>query len=332
MLLPLAIACAVIAPATPIDDVKPVHLERVFRKGERMTYEVRSHLFVEARQLGLQTWMPDNLDLHYRFNKNVLDLLHDGYARVHYLRPTFTQVDGEQYDKPPKTTVEKLNWDILMTVSPINELIDIKDQTPKKPEPPKKPGGGGTLNAMLPAAAGQQGIQQFVGQFLGEIYRLALFVGSLDSALDFSPKLPHDEVKPGDTWKRTATHTPQRLPGGGDRKMAMQRLDYTYTYKGIVESNNQKVHRITAELALDTDLAEFVHDLTGLKSADTGLKTIPMKLKASIDFDLDIATRRTLRAIANSEGGFSVVLTQFQTPVEEQRIKGRTTMRLIEIK
>jgi hypothetical protein len=48
------------------------------------------------------------------------------------LRPTFTEVRGETFNSPPKTTVDKANLDFQLTVSPINEILGMKDLTKKK--------------------------------------------------------------------------------------------------------------------------------------------------------------------------------------------------------
>jgi hypothetical protein len=116
----------------------------------------------------------------------------------------------------------------------------------------------------------------------------------------------------------------------GKDKQSVQRLDYTYIYKGLVKSGKTSVERIQATLALDTNLADFVHQTYDLKPEETGLKGIPLNLKATINFDLDPKTKRTLRATANAEGGFQVLITQLpDEPIEEQRLKGTTTLRLV---
>jgi hypothetical protein len=147
--------------------------------------------------------------------------------------------------------------------------------------------------------------------------------------MDFSPKLPYDEVVPGDTWKRTVGYSPQKLGAKGE-KLAVQRLDYTYTYRGMVGSGAKRFHRVTAELALKTDLAAFIHQTFNVKPDVTGLKEIPMSFKGSITFDLDPKTHRTVAAEAVSEGDFRVVSTTFpEDPEIEEKFKGRTTMRLV---
>lgn len=317
-------------PALIGAQAQPIKLNRVFSKGEKLQYNIHSTINTESRGLGLQTWIPEDLDIVYKFSLEVMALKTDGIADVKYLRPTITEIAGETVDSAPKPKVEKLNQDLLLTVSPANEILKVKDNTKKEPEKPaaKKP----PLRIAKPSlgnAKGQDALGMLLGQFVGEIYRLSLFLGPLDSSLDLAPRLPFDDVKKGDTWKRTVGYSPQKLKGKGD-KLAVQRLDYTYTYEGLVGSGNKMVHRITADLEVKTDLAEFVHQTYAVKSDETGLKEIPLNFKGRIEFDLDQKTMRTLRAVGTSQGGFKVVATQFPNdPVQEENFKGRTIMKLL---
>lgn len=314
----LAICLSVAQPA-------PVALHQVHKAGEKKTVEVRSHLITETKQLGLGTYIPDELDLQYDFTTEVMKEKSDGIVEIRYKRPTMTQIEGETEDRPPKKTVEKLNMEALLTLSPINEIIDMKDLTPKKPE--KGKGGGGS--AELRVRNTTRGLQgAMLGGFVQEIYRLALFVGSLDSALDFQPKLPYQEVEPGATWKRTASYTPQKLKSK-EGKTVMQRLDYLYTYVGVVDAKGVKVHRVTADLEMNTDLLKYIKDsFENGEEATQDLKEVTLNLKSHIDYDLDLKTCQTLLAKAESKGGFKVVANEFPNdPVVDQKITGRTTMK-----
>lgn len=319
------------APTATEAKPEPVELTVIRKPGEKLAYQVRSHLLIESRGGMMDTWFPEELDLNYDFNIEVQKEKADGIVDARYKRPTMTQIEGETVDGPPQETVEKVNVDLQLTVSPINEILSIADLAAKKPNPKKTPAkkGGKSLRVF---GAGTGNLQvNFLGQFIGEIYRLSLFTGSLDSALDLAPKLPVEAVSVGDTWKRTVGYSPQKLKGKGG-KQAVQRLDYTYTYKGVMDVNGRMIHRIDGDLALDTDLAEFFHQLTELKPQDTGLRAMKMKLKSKIEFDLDYTTRKTLAARATSEGGYSVMTTQSAEPVSEERLKGRTTMKLVSSK
>lgn len=306
----------------PNPQQESVSLGRVFTAGEKQEYAVNSHLLLEQRQRGLQTWFPEELDLNYKFSLEVKTMKADGIVDLRYLRPTMTEIQGETADAGPKTKVEKVNMDMLLTVSPINEILSVKDLAKK--DPPKK--GGGTMS--FSRFGRSKSVQDFMA-YIGEIYRLSLFAGSFDSALDFAPKTPFDEVKPGDAWKKTVGYSPQKLKGK-DGKSAVQRLDYTYVYKGIIEVSGRKVYRVEADLDMVSDLAAFFHQVTGSKPEETGLKEFPLTLKAHIDFDLDLKTRHTILAVAKSQGGFKVVTSDFPNdPQEEVKLRGETRMRRI---
>lgn len=303
-----------------------VQLAHTYKVGEKLTYEVTSHLSIQQRQRGLQTWIPEDLDLVYRFTTEVKAAKPEGMADVHYQRPTMTIIEGETFDSPPKKKVENVKYNFLLTMSPANEVINMKDLNP----PPKpKAGGKGELLSLLPTPSSPRRQIPFIGQFIGEVQRLALFAGNFESALDLAPRLPFEKLKVGDSWKRTVGYSPQRLKGK-DGKTVNQRLDYTFTYKGPVDSNGKKVHRVVGECNLDTNLADYVNQLFELKPEDTGLKSIPLKFNAKIDFDLDMATCKTLGAVAMSEGGFQIILSDFPNdPVQEETYKGRTQLKLV---
>ncbi len=321
MIIPaIMFAAAVAAP-----QAKPVDLQRVFVKGEKTVYQVKSNLIIEDRPAGLATFLPQELDLNYQSSSTVKDLKADGIAIIDYRRPTITQIDGENANRPAKTTVEKVNYIMDLTVSPINEVLDVKDLTPKKAD---KKDGSRQMFLLMPSGAKFQ-LQSLIGQFVNELYRLALNVGSLDSSMEFSPKLPFGAVKEGATWKKTVGYSPQKLKGK-DGKSAVQRLDYTYTYKGIVTVNNKKFYRINAALDLKTDLADYFNQLFDMKPEQTHLKSIPMNLTQSIDYDLDMSSRRTMRASSTAEGGFKVWITDMPDDAyQEQKLHGTTEMYLV---
>lgn len=296
-------------------------LSRVFQKGERVQYEVKSHLLSEVRAGGLSTFLPEDTDFEYRFGFQVTDLLNDGIALVRYQRPTMTIVEADD-EGEPRRKVERVNLDLEVKLSPINELLGVRDLAKKTA---RKDG----FRIGIPRAIVRQ--PDVVQDFVFEVHRLALFLGSLDSALDFAPKLPFEDVAPGATWKRTVGYQPQRLESG---RSAVQRLDLTYTYRGPAQLDGRPVQRVAAELNLDTDVAKFVNEANGTTAAQSGLLCLPLRLKASIEFDLDPATRRTIAARASSEGGFELYLTDGPKAeaILETRLKGRTTLRLLAAK
>lgn len=275
---------------------------------------------------GLETWIPEDFDMNYDFTTFVEDMKADGIAVLHYQRPVVHQIIGETFNSPPKESDEKLNLNVRLTVSPINEILEAKDLNEKPSKAPKKPDGDFLRNFGQPRQGSLAGV---LTQFISEVFRLSLFAGSFDSALDFAPKTPFTPVKVGETWKRTVGYSPQKLQGKGN-KQAVQRLDYTYTYKGTVENNGKQFYRVEAALDLKTDLADFVNQLVEMKPDDTGLKKVPLTMKSKILFDLDMKTHHTVLAQATTESGFAIFVTQYpDDAVQEEKIKAHTTMRLV---
>ncbi|HMS55509.1 MAG TPA: hypothetical protein PKA27_08935 [Fimbriimonadaceae bacterium] len=300
-----------------------VTLARVMTVGEKQEYAVKSHLAVEARQQGIRTFVPSELDLLYNFTLDIKVGKADGIVEARYLRPTMTQIDGETGDSAPRKRVEKVNLDLSLTVSPVNDILGVKDLTKKDP---KKTTGGGDFKFNLPLTENEPDLMQDFGEYVQEFYRLALFAGSFDSSLDFAPKLPLDAVKPGDTWKRTVGYTPQKL-SGKEGKSAVQRMDYTYTYVGLADLNGKKVQHVSASLEVSTDLAEYYHQLFDAKPEQTGLKEMPLFFTGTVNFYLDQKTCNVVMAKAKSQGGFKVVATAFPTePLREEKFQGETTM------
>ena len=317
--MPLAsLLVAILAPSVQA----PTMLSRRFVANQKMAYTVTSHITAEQRQQGLQTFIPEDFDLNYGFTYQVIGMKNDGIAVLRYQRPSTTEIRGETTNSAPKAKTEKSDKVYQLTVSPVNELIDQKDVTPKKPTKPKK-----KVPARWTFPAGAVQRLPFE-EYIGEMHRLALFAGSIDSSLDFAPKLPLEAVKVGDTWKRTVGYQPQKLKGK-DGKSAVQRLDYTYTYLGPMVANGKPILRIQAKLDFDTDLIEFLKSMMEGQTFETNLKSMPLKMKATIDFDLDPKTRDTLSAAATSEGGFGLFLTSGGDAVVEERFKGRTFLELV---
>lgn len=336
---------------TPQAAAEPILLNREFIQGERNVYEVRSRLESDVKDIRTRTFIPRDVDLNYNFTVEVQSLKTDGIAQILYTRPTMTEIEGETGESAPKEWVMWTNWKMQMDLSPINEILATKDvrtdkekkadeerqkREAKKREEASRPPEGDpsepppSIFAMMPNSASPSPAPQanMIGSFTSEIQRLALFVGSLDSALDLSPKLHVDPVKVGDTWKRTVGYSPQRLGSSG--RSAVQRLDYTFEYKGVVDSSAGKVHRVEARLNLDTDAAPFVNQMMRTRPEESGLKSVKLQLKATIQFDLDLKTKRTVYAEARSEGMTAIEITQFPgNPIQEQRLKGRSVMRLV---
>ena len=304
-----------------------VELARTFVTGQTQTYEVKSHILTESRSASMSFFMPEEFDVNYRFTVKIEEAKQDGFANLVYERPTMNFIEGETADHPPRTTVEKSALKYRLNLSPINELTGVTDLNPKKPKD-SKDGKGlqvfGTGGKIVQDAG--------ISRMIQELHSLAMFIGNLDSSLDFSPKLPLDSVKPGSTWKRTVSYQPRELKGTD--KQAVQRLDYTYTYEGLVTNDQgKKVHRILGALELDTDAAKFINQLMDMKPEQTGLKELRLQLTTKIVFDLDDVTKTTVSAIADSKGGFKIVTTEVTDgPAFEEKMSGKSVLRLVSVK
>jgi hypothetical protein len=324
--LTLLAAVTALSPQAPSE---PVNLGRVFAKNERLFYQVRSGLTAEQRMPALRqtTWMPEDFDINYNFTMHVQEMRQDGIAVLNYKRPSMTFIEGETMDSPPKSRTENVNLDLLLTVSPINEMIDMKDLAPPKPAA-RSGGRSGSFTIASTRGVLDDPLSEILDQFVGEMYRLTLFAGSLDSALDLSPKLNRPTVKVGDTWRRTVGYQPQRLQGK-DGKSVVQRLDFEYVYKGEVTVDGKKFHRVEASYDLKTDLADFINDTFEVDAGVTGISKLPLNLKSTVKFDLDPVTRHTTLAQAETQGGYQIFVTEMRdVPVMEMRLRGRTTLTL----
>jgi hypothetical protein len=293
----------------------PITLTHVFTAGEKVGYQVLSHVTAELRFEHLDTWLPSDLDINYNFGYTVNQMRPDGIAVVHYSRPTMTEVIGETSDSPPKENVEKVNFDEQLTVSAINEILEQKSLSKK-------------ANFAVPYKRTQQSAMEFFAPYIMDIHRLALFIGSVEDALDFSPKFPLNPVKKGDSWKKTVGFEPQRLKGKVG-KVAVQRIDYTYTYLGPMTANGKPILRVEGKLQFATDAAEYFKQLLGDHASETDVAKVPLHFDSTIEFDLDPKTRDVLHAEGKTSGGWQVFSTSStDTAMIEERFKGRTTMEL----
>ncbi len=309
------------APVTPKPAAKaaPIELYRKYVSGEKLSYAVKA-AYVEEERAGEQiTFFPSDVEQGYNFTIDVLKLKNDGFAELRYKRPFARVTIGDTVERGPVSRKIPLNWNLRMTASPLNETTDVIDETPKK-----KGASAAWLRSTRPQADGA--IVAILGQVLGEIQQLSFFIGSFDSSLDLAPKLPVEAISPGDTWKRTVGFAPQTLKGEA-KKQANQRLDYAYTYVGIVARGKTKVHRVVSTLSLKTDVAEFGRQLVG-ERADVITK-VPVTLEAQIEYDLDLKTRHTIRAVATSRNTMQLFVKGYTAPYQESRAKGTTTLSLL---
>jgi hypothetical protein len=319
--MPVAALC--LAFLSPLDPAKTT-LVRKFTTNEKLAYAVRSHLTSEQRQRGLQTWLPSDTDIDYNFSFLVKGLQADGVAVINYARPTMTI--SEDGSSGSRTKVEKIDMNLRIVLSPVNEMIEAKSLTPEKPKK-EQPESNGEVEMVGPEDANRYALAVF-GRFMSEAQRMALFIGSLDSSIDLSPKLPLEPVAIGDTWKRTVGYQPQKL-SGKDGKAAVQRLDYTFTYLGPKTVDGKPVLRIQAKLNFKTDLIDYVKPMFEEAGSKTFITSLPLTLDATIDYDLDPKTRHTLATRATSSGGYGLYVKSESDAIIEGRFKGRTDVDLV---
>ena len=308
-------------------DPAPILLRREYVPHQKFAYAVRSSLHSERRDKHLVTWMPSDLDINYDFSLVVEALKSDGIAIVRYRRPSTTEIEGETFDSPEKTTVSRSDVDLRLTISPFNEVLEMKNLRPKATSLGGRANWLAYHSSHRPRSFLRSQDADFATQFVGELERLSLFVGNLDSTLDLAPRTPFRALKIGDAWKQTVGYQPQRIKGKDEQ--AVQRLDYTYTFRGLVDGEKGKVLRVEAKLDFSNDLADFIRQLTAADSDQLGLQRFPLGLKATILFDLDPKSKITLRADAASEASFEVFVPNRDDPVYEQRMKGHTTLSLV---
>lgn len=284
----------------------PVTLERKFTKGETRKYQVRSHLLLETSETGQPVALPEEVSFEYDFTTKVTDVQESGFATIEYNRPALVQIDGETFDRPPRSRNLLTKERIGLTISPINEISDVKE-----------------LKAMtrMPIATAQQGLP-----YATQLYQMAVMIGGPDSSIDFNPKLPFEPVSPGATWKKTVNYTPQNLKGDKSGKQAVQRVDMTYTYVG----QQQGYIRVQGTLNLNTDVTRFVADSMGLAVAQSPVKGLQVKLKVTVDFDLDPKDLHTVKASAKSTGNYHLQIQRGDQSLQvDQKITGTNTMKLV---
>ena len=282
----------------------PIDLSRVFVNGEHDAYLVHADLHVETWTPASPLWLPDELEFRYRFGSVVSSVSAAGIASIRYTRPEMQELFGERFDAPPRTEDIQQGLDFDLQISPANEMIDAKPHGAAGQTSDEDDWHG------PPSVATRQASAE---DYRAEFIRLAMFVGDVQSSLDFAPRLPFDPVNPGDTWKRTVSYVPGASPSISNQQT--HRVDYTYTFSGVVKTPHGLVDRVHAALHLSEDLA-------GAREGRTA-----MTLDTQIDFDLDPKTRKTLYADAKSTGEIkSFSDTDEQNLGQIDKIKAETTL------
>jgi hypothetical protein len=207
------LALAMLLHTGPVQ-AKSIELSRKFTAGEKLSYFARAQFTEEERSGSLQTFLPHDEEINYRYSMLVQKVKADGIAEVLYQRPSMNIVMGDTAEAGAKTMVEKTDWKLLLDISPINEVVAEKDLNPPKPKKVDSMMANPMIKRIMLQGTQADGVALgLLFQFVGEVQRLAFFVGSLDSGLDIAPKFSFDEVSIGSTWKKTVGYSPQKLKG-----------------------------------------------------------------------------------------------------------------------
>lgn len=308
----------------------PTTLLHKFAKGEKSLYRVEATIDSDFQPNGLTTWFPVQYTFKYQFSTEVKSLGADGIADVNYKMPTLTEITGETYDKGPQTKVNKQNANLIFKLSGVNDVLDETDLTPKKPkkkddksEDEEDKGG-----QMLARFRGPHASVAKLDDFVSEVHSLCLGIGP--NGIDLAPRLPIKPVNVGDTWKHTVSYQPQRSAKTG--KTAVQRLDYTFTYRGLIDVDGVKVARVDADLELKTDLSDYYFSATGLSREESRLKAWPLNAKIHGEYDLDPKTFKTRHAVVKSTGDFRLEIGGDEPGSEAEKFKGQTELTLVNSK
>ncbi|MCU0317381.1 MAG: hypothetical protein MUC92_12385 [Fimbriimonadaceae bacterium] len=312
-----------------------VDINRQFTVGQRLNYQVRSSLLLEIQEYGRPFFQPVDQEVNYDFYQAVTGIDEAGFAKLEYSRTMFEFVMGESSLGPRASTKENPKDRFELRLSRVNAITDFKQIQAPKPASGRSGGAMELLQriqlsrALARAGATpemQVSVPPFLLNFANDMRRLALFVGSFESSMDFAPMLPLRSPRLGETWRQTVSSAPQQLRG--KNQQAVQRVDVTYKYDGLVTENGQRFHKVTGVYSLDSDAAAYVNQVVGATPAETGLRRMPLKLDGKLTFLLDEKTRHTVRGTAEAKGGWSIIITQLDQPILEERISGRSTLRL----
>jgi hypothetical protein len=297
----------------------PIALKRQFEPGLKSAYKVEANLHVERRMIGLVTFLPQDVTISYGFT-TLVESVQAGVGKIRYERPTVSVYEGDWNDQPAHTDVEKVHQVENISLSEINEVVDHKSLGKKQED-------GARALARLKAGLNRQA-DSIITPFIEDMERNSLFIGPVDSSMDFAPRLDFQPVKVGDTWKRTVGFQPQKLKGKKGKAL-VQRIDLTYTYAGTGTLGGKPTVKVQAALDYTADLGDYLNGVVGASSDVTEISTIPVTLHCKLEFDLDPKTLQTLRGTCNSEGGFSIRVTKQLEPVVEEKLKGETVMTLV---
>jgi hypothetical protein len=294
-----------------------IDLKRTFTATDKATFDFQCKLQIDARQLPLETFIPQNAWFVYGFTAQVEKMKPDGVADLRFKRPKIVLKEEETFDHPAKDTVLVKDENYLFTMSHKNQLLAVKDETPKKPPP--KDGGG--LFATLRAGTATQ---IDIGGWIGQLHTLAGFV----NFFDLGPNLPLQPVAIGDTWKETVGYAPVTISAGADKgKSINARIDYVYTYLGKATVNKKSYVHIQGKISQDTDAAPFIASIIGVKLELAPFKEIKLKMDGTVNYYLEPVNLQVALIQASSTGEVAVTIPQVTSgPVYEERFKSRASL------
>ncbi|HWP31780.1 MAG TPA: hypothetical protein VNK96_08695 [Fimbriimonadales bacterium] len=307
---PIALSLAALVGA---QSTEAIDIERKFRKGEKHTFQFVSKMTIEFRGVPLETFLPFGVTYSYAYTMETERLKPDGAADVRFKRPNIKIREGETVDSPPKMEVINRPQNLLLTFSRKNQLLTLKDESPKEKKKAGTGGGGGEP-AFWSASFGNA--QLDVTSWIAELRSLGAFV----NFFDWGPVLPVHPVKVGDTWKETVGYVPATLKSGADKgRNIMTRIDYTYVYKGNTTREGKKRAWIQGTLHHDSDAAPFVADLLGIELKFAPFKEIKLQMDATVDYYLDPETFAVYEIEGTSKGNTSITIRGQDGPYYEER-------------
>jgi hypothetical protein len=309
----LMLSLALLSPV-----VEPVDLSRVFKMGEKATYSFSSRINVDWRQVPIETFIPQNDGFEYTFTTEVEALKPDGVADLRFRRPKIVLKIGETFDSPPKEQILARDQNYLFVLSNKNRLLSVRDDSPKQPQKPDS-----RLFSHLYADEDRR-LQLDIFSWMSQLRQLAAFVNFFDRG----PNLPTRPVSVGDTWKETIGYVPTTVSAGADQgKNLMARLDYEYTYKGLIEFEGQTVYHVVGKIFQDTDAAPFIADLMGVKLEFAPFKEIKLKMDGTVDYYLRQSDLSVHKILAKSEGYTSITVATYEGgPVYEEKFKSNARL------
>lgn len=308
----------------------PVVLERKFTAGDRFVYKFNTKTFSDDRDYQFDMFMPNTQESMYTATTDVLEVKPSGAVVCRWVVSDAWFILGENASRDEMRIKDKEGADYRVEVTQVNDILDMRDNRPPKPEKNAPKTEADWMRSLM-AAAVQPTLDQWVGQYVGPIYQLAGFTGGPYSGLDFAPKLPLDEVKVGDTWKKTVGFSPQKLRNDKDKKMAVTRLDYTYTYRGLVEEDGKKYLKITSACSLKTDVNDFLGQLMGSQE-NSPMSKAPLTWDAKVEYWLDPVTLHTINIEASSEGKFEMWVKEIKEQAyQESRLRSKASYKLVSL-